>query len=325
MYTHYWTLLKNALLITFCVTSCRSLVLQEYGPQPLNTLPLKNENIESAEVAESPKDVASVSKFIKEFHRRFEEDPFTGTERTEKISETMTEEKSAVLFEAPVTSENVTAYVNETESNSTNSSTTIVNCSNERQPGVLSVELVNSTRLLSLLTTDVNITSKTTKANCVVLLFYARTCPFSCMAAPHFNALPRAFPAVKMAAVNVNAYQSFNTQYGIVGVPTVMLFHNGRPAAKFNDSEYTLEMFTRFITKYTGLAPQEKMFVTSADFGGPVPSVIAKETDYWLALAWAVIGCVGGIAIGKSRAWRAVVEAVQNAWREAEAQHPHSD
>jgi len=46
---------------------------------------------------------------------------------------------------------------------------------------------------------------------------------------------------------------SFNTQYGIVGVPTVMLFHNGRPAAKFNDSEYNLEMFSEFITKYTGM------------------------------------------------------------------------
>lgn len=46
---------------------------------------------------------------------------------------------------------------------------------------------------------------------------------------------------------------SFNTQFGIVGVPTVMLFHNGRPASKFNDSEYTLEMFTRFITRHTGI------------------------------------------------------------------------
>jgi hypothetical protein len=33
----------------------------------------------------------------------------------------------------------------------------------------------------------------------------------------------------------------------------VMLFHNGRPAAKFNDSEYTLEMFSKFVTKYTGM------------------------------------------------------------------------
>lgn len=45
---------------------------------------------------------------------------------------------------------------------------------------------------------------------------------------------------------------SFNTQYGIVGVPTVMLFHNGRAAAKFNNTEYTLEMFGRFIIEYTG-------------------------------------------------------------------------
>lgn len=63
-------------------------------------------------------------------------------------------------------------------------------------------QLVNSTRLMNLLTSDPNITSRLTRADCIVVLFYARTCPFSCMAAPHFNALPRAFPAIKMAAVN---------------------------------------------------------------------------------------------------------------------------
>lgn len=67
------------------------------------------------------------------------------------------------------------------------------------------------------------------------------------------------------------------------------------------------------------------MFVTSADFGGPVPSVVAKENDYWLGLSWAVIATVGGIGIARSRAWRAIVEAVQNTWREAEAQHFHAD
>jgi thiol-disulfide isomerase/thioredoxin len=39
-------------------------------------------------------------------------------------------------------------------------------------------------------------------ADCVALLFYARYCPFSSMAAPHFNALSRAFPDIKMAAVD---------------------------------------------------------------------------------------------------------------------------
>lgn len=73
------------------------------------------------------------------------------------------------------------------------------------------------------------------------------------MAAPHFNALPRFFPDIKMAAIDAMTFRNFNAQYGIVGVPTLMLFHNGRPAAKFNDTtEYSLETFSKFISKYTG-------------------------------------------------------------------------
>lgn len=67
------------------------------------------------------------------------------------------------------------------------------------------------------------------------------------------------------------------------------------------------------------------MFVTSADFGGPVGSVVAKETDYWLGLAWLVIAVVGGMGVAKSRMWHSLVEAVQNSWRDAEAQHFHAD
>jgi hypothetical protein len=80
---------------------------------------------------------------------------------------------------------------------------------------------------------------------------------------------------------------SFNTQYGIVGVPTVMLFHNGRPAAKFNDSEYTLEMFSRFITKYTGnvkLCLQHQPDITL------ILSVSWEaQTIKWLAVNWMAI------------------------------------
>ncbi|KAL1117655.1 hypothetical protein AAG570_003970 [Ranatra chinensis] len=161
------------------------------------------------------------------------------------------------------------------------------------------------------------------EAECLILLFYSRTCPFSCLAAPHFNALPRAFPTIKMAAINAIQYPSFNTQFGIAGVPTVMLFHNGRPASKFNDTEYTLEMFACFITKYTGVKPVEKMFVTSGDFGGPVPSVLAKEPDYLLGLAWAVILIAAAVGISRSTGWRSLMEMIQNTWREAQAQHEH--
>ncbi|KAG8281526.1 cell redox homeostasis [Homalodisca vitripennis] len=199
---------------------------------------------EYSDVDAAPSDVASVSKFIKEFHRQIDDEVYWTAERSgEPAQESAYVDSTAVT----VVNQSSTAEVDEDVN-----STFVVSCNLERQAGSLTVELVNSTRLVNLLGTDPNITSRGQKADCVVLLFYARTCPFSCMAAPHFNALPRAFPAIKMAAVNALQYQSFNTQYGIVGVPTVMLFHNGRPAAKFNDSEYTLEMFSRFITRHTG-------------------------------------------------------------------------
>ncbi|XP_054268098.1 thioredoxin domain-containing protein 15-like [Macrosteles quadrilineatus] len=274
-----------------------------------------------------PSDVASVSKFIKEFHRKMDDEAYWTPEKAEAPQAPLDPGPQ----NSPVVADNQTSVVPVagapvSDSEDEHNATSVVNCKMERQAGSLTVELVNSTRLVTLLTSDLNITSRSQKAECAVLLFYARTCPFSCMAAPHFNALPRAFPAIKMAAVNALQYQTFNTQYGIVGVPTVMLFHNGRPAAKFNDSEHTLEMFTRFITRHSGIPPEEKMFVTSADFGGPVPSVVAKETDYWLGLAWLVIAVVGGVGVAKSPMWHNIVEAVQNSWREAEAeQHFHAD
>ncbi|XP_039284462.1 thioredoxin domain-containing protein 15-like [Nilaparvata lugens] len=316
----------------------------EYGPQFEELAPVdppKQEIIEEKN-EDAPTDVISLSNFIKEFHQSLSKDlyslystvkskiPPPTTEETStdvKRMETPTFESDAddiVTFASNHTngsSNSTVDKVGETKSASSNS--TLINCNIDRQQNSLTVELVNSTRLMNMLTTLPNITSKTTKADCTVVLFFSRTCPFSCMAAPHFNALPRAFPSIKIAAIRVTAYQSVNTHYGIIGVPTIMLFHNGRAAAKFNDTEYTLEMFSRFITKTTGVKPEEKMFVTSADFGGPVPSVIAKERDYLLILSWMVIVVVLGYFAQNSRAFIAMMEAIENTWRETEVHHPH--
>ncbi|XP_073977340.1 thioredoxin domain-containing protein bug isoform X2 [Rhodnius prolixus] len=188
---------------------------------------------------ESPSDIASVSKFIKEFHRKLEEDLYPIVDYDSSNDDTS----------PPYINDNVTNAANRSDKNVSS----LVNCNTERKLGGLTVELVNSTRLVQLLMPDPNITHRLMEAECVVLLFYSRTCPFSCLAAPHFNALPRAFPSIKIAAVNAMIHQSFNTQYGVAGVPTVMLFHNGKAVAKFNDSEYTLKMFARFIVRFTDL------------------------------------------------------------------------
>lgn len=162
---------------------------------------------------------------------------------------------------------------------------------------------------------------------CVIVLFYSTHCPFSSMAAPHFNALQRAFPYVRLVAINAMHYQIFNTQNGIVGVPSLLLFHNGRSIAKFNGSEYTLELFSQFITKYTGISAVEKSTVTSVDFAGPVSSVPTKDSDFLLILAWLFIATCSGYYFTKSRWWRWIIETIQSNWRESEAhaQHEHLD
>lgn len=230
--------------------------------------------------------------------------------------------------ESNLTSNNIENISNSTKDNVTeiaNSTQKYVACIPNF--GDKQVQLVNDTELIKLLLPNPNVTSKETPGNCVGVLFYSKYCPFSSMAAPHFNALPRAFPDIKMVAINAMMYHLFNTQNGIVGVPSLLLFHNGRAVAKFTDAEYTLELFSKFITRHTGIPAAEMSYVTSADFAGPVSSVPAKDTDVFLWLSWIFIVICGVYYFTKSKWWRWIVETVQRNWRESEAQaeHEHLD
>lgn len=232
-------------------------------------------------------------------------------------------EESAEVGEDPVPDESPSSdNVTVTTKNSTH---VFINCSRSEDVFIpQEVELVNSTRLLSLLVVNPNIT-RAVSADCLGVYFFARWCPFSTMAAPHINALPRAFPNIRMVAVDAMKYHTFNTQYGVVGVPTFILFHNGRPAVKFNETDYTLERFSTFITKYTTIPALQKISVTSADFNGPVPSVVVKESDYFLWLSWSFLAVSALVFFIKSSWYRKMVEAVKVTWRESEAQHDHMD
>lgn len=190
-----------------------------------------------------------------------------------------------------------------------------------------SVQITNDTELIKLLQPDPNIVDRDAPASCIVVLFYSKFCPFSSMAAPHFNALQRAFPHVRMVAINAMMYHLFNTQNGIVGVPSLLLFHNGRCFAKFNGSEYTLELFSQFITRHTDILPVEKSTVTSVDFSGPVTSIPSKESDMLLIISWLFITLCSGYYFTKSRLCKWIIETIQSNWRESEAhaQHEHLD
>lgn len=187
-----------------------------------------------------------------------------------------------------------------------------------------SVEILNGTSLTKLLTINPDITARDVEANCVLVMFHARACPFSTHAAPHFNALARAYPTVKMVALDALKYHSIIAQNGIVGVPTLQMFHNGRSVGKFNGTEYNLHSFSKFVNAITGLQPGT-LLVTYKDFQGPVSSIMVEETDYFLVLSWIFIIVCATYYFVESPWCKMIVEMIKNNWRESEAQHEHAD
>ena len=92
---------------------------------------------------------------------------------------------------------------------------------------------------------DTNVTNRTTAAQCSLAFFYASWCPFSARAAPHFNGLARHFPDMKMYAIDTSDFHTMNTQFGIMALPTLILFHNSKAVAKYNQSDFELENFAK--------------------------------------------------------------------------------
>ncbi|XP_072944811.1 thioredoxin domain-containing protein 15 [Epargyreus clarus] len=219
---------------------------------------------------------------------------------------------------ANVTAENRTSVLNETKK--------LVKCKEilyegENKPAV---EIINATTLGKMLQVKPEVTSRDIESDCVLVLFYAKACPFSAHAAPHFNALARSYPNIKMVALDALKYHGINAQYGIVGVPTLKMFHSGRPVGKFNGTEYNIHSFSKFVHAITGQNPVS-LLVLSMDFNGPVSSMAEKDLDYLLILSWLFIIVCSVYYFMESKWWKMIVEMVQNNWREAEAQHEHND
>lgn len=155
--------------------------------------------------------------------------------------------------------------------------------------------------------------------NCVVMLFYSKSCAGSSLVIPHYNALARNFPDIKVAAIDAFEYHALNTEFGIIGIPTIMLFHQGRPITKFNNTSATVNNFIKFIQKHTNLKPgSQNVFVTSEDFRGPLPSTIEEVTDYYLYLSWIFIIICCTYYFTKSKLYTQFVEQLKRMWRESE-------
>lgn len=90
------------------------------------------------------------------------------------------------------------------------------------------LQIINSLKeVVTLLAPHGNKTKRMDEGNCALVLFYTRTCQGSALVAPHFNAVSKQFPDMKIGAIDALRFHSLNTDFGIVGLPTLMLFHQG--------------------------------------------------------------------------------------------------
>ena len=132
------------------------------------------------------------------------------------------------------------------------------------------VFLVNATQYQAYLHEEhnVSVANRSQPGTCSITMFFAPWCEFSAGAAPHYNALARVFPQLRsnfndcknqnliifyrLYAVDSSEHHSLNTQYGVMAVPSIFVFHNSRPLYKYNYTEYNLSSFTQFVSLLTG-------------------------------------------------------------------------
>lgn len=114
-------------------------------------------------------------------------------------------------------------------------------------------------------------------------------------------------------------------RYGLVGVPSILFFHNGKIVGKFNDSDHTIDGFVNYINTLTGILPITEPHISEEDKLGPLSSVPQPKIDYLLILSWIFCMACFAYMFTKSNLFKTIVETVRNTWREAEAQHEHID
>ncbi|KAM6150594.1 thioredoxin domain-containing protein 15 [Erethizon dorsatum] len=122
-------------------------------------------------------------------------------------------------------------------------------------------------------------------SDCTLVLFYTPWCRFSASLAPHFNSLPRAFPALHFLALDASQHSSLSTRFGTVAVPNILLFQGAKPMARFNHTDRTLETLKIFIFNQTGIEAKKNVVVTQADQIGPLPSTLIKSVDWLLVFS----------------------------------------
>eukprot|EP00099_Drosophila_melanogaster_P019719 NP_611065.1 bunker gear [Drosophila melanogaster] len=177
--------------------------------------------------------------------------------------------------------------------------------------------------IVNLLKPMGNATKRHEPGNCVLVHFCTASSLECARVASMVNVLPHYFPTLPIAYVDAYEFGRFNAEFGIVSLPTLMLFHQGRPLIKFEPGwKDTKSSFASFIMSHTNMKtvnPQaiDPIILTRAEME-PLSNKPIVQTDYYLGLAWAfILVCLANF-LRKTALWKQLVEMVQRIWRESE-------
>ncbi|XP_068202369.1 thioredoxin domain-containing protein 15 isoform X2 [Palaemon carinicauda] len=182
------------------------------------------------------------------------------------------------------------------------------------------VEIINATLLMKLLQGNSNVTNRSISATCHLIYFFSPYCPFSVAGSPYVNAMARSLKNIPVYGLDSIEHHSVNARYGVMGTPTLLLFHNGNGVGRYNASEFSVMQLLSFINHYTDQSITD-INVTSADFRATLPSQIAEGRPYALWASWIFLLICAEWLFLTSELCAKLTEAILNNWREAEAQN----
>ncbi|KAI8036327.1 thioredoxin domain-containing protein 15 [Drosophila gunungcola] len=190
------------------------------------------------------------------------------------------------------------------------------------EPGLLIMR--SAKEIVSLLKPIGNATKRHEPGSCVVVHFCTASSLECARVAPVMNLLPHLFPTLPIAYVDAYEFGRFNAEFGIVSLPTLMIFHQGRPLIKYDPSWSDSEKrsFGKFIMRHTNVRTVDPQAIhpdiLNRSRREPLSNVPIVQTDYYLGLAWAfILACLANY-LRQTVFWKQLVEMVQRNWRESE-------
>lgn len=180
----------------------------------------------------------------------------------------------------------------------------------------------NLNDVMSLLAVAGSTNARTEPGNCVVILFFTKFCPGCQALVPHWNSLARNFVDIKVGAIDALENPGLNTDFGIIGLPSIVLFHQGRMVQKFNTTQQaTVTNVIKFIETHTNLKPlSPNVVVTSEDFSPTSPLRVTMQEekfDGYLLLSWVFIIICAVYYFSKSSTFKQIVEIINRTWMES--------